>query len=168
MSNLYLIKIPNHIKLKYFYTKKQIIIINNNCSLSFDFKIIFLKKFNFLIIKKNYNNFYYYNLLNNYIKIINKKTRKIIFIKGIGFKAFKENFKLKLSVGYSHIITMNIPLNIELYIYKNMILLKSYNKSFLNNFIGILKNYKKFNIYKGTGLVISDELKILKKMKKKK
>ena len=141
-------------------------------SLTFSNYISFFIKKNKLLIsidkKKNKK-----SILNLYIKLIKLKIKGVLrgfkiklILKGIGFKAFIENNKLILKLGFSHNITILIPENIKIIDNINSLIFNSVDYIFLNQFVHMIKNYKKPEPYKGKGLILKNE-KILQKEGKK-
>lgn len=141
-------------------------------SLTFSNYIFFFIKKNKLLIsidkKKNKK-----SILNLYIKLIKLKIKGVLrgfkinlILKGIGFKAFIENNKLILKLGFSHNIKILIPENIKIINNTNNLIFNSIDYIFLNQFVHMIKNYKKPEPYKGKGLVLKNE-KILQKIGKK-
>ena len=141
-------------------------------SLTFiDYIYIFIKKNKLLISINKKNN--KKSILNLYTKLIKLKTGGVLrgfkiklILKGIGFKAFIENNKLILKLGFSHNIKILIPENIKIINNTNNLIFNSIDYIFLNQFVHMIKNYKKPEPYKGKGLVLKNE-KILQKEGKK-
>ena len=141
-------------------------------SLTFiDYVYFFIKKNKLLIsINKKKNK---KSILNLYIKLIKLKIKGVLqgfkinlILKGVGFKAFIENNKLILKLGFSHNITILIPENIKIINNTNILIFNSIDYIFLNQFVHMIKNYKKPEPYKGKGLLLKNE-KILQKEGKK-
>ena len=141
-------------------------------SLTFINCVYFFIKKNKLLIsvdsKKNKK-----SILNLYTKLIKLKIKGVLrgfkiklILKGIGFKAFIENNKLILKLGFSHNITILIPENIKIIDNINSLIFNSVDYIFLNQFVHMIKNYKKPEPYKGKGLILKNE-KILQKEGKK-
>ena len=144
----------------------------NSLFLTFNKNTNFFIKQNQLLINinidKNKKNF-----LNLYKKLIKLKIKGItqgfkisLLIKGIGFKAVIEHNNLILKLGFSHNIEILIPENIKIINNTNNLIFNSIDYIFLNQFVHMIKNYKKPEPYKGKGLVLKNE-KILQKEGKK-
>lgn len=101
---------------------------------------------------------------------LNKKQPfvKRLKIRGLGYKALQENDYLLLNLGYSVPIKIKIPKRIsKIAIKKNTIIITSYDKTFLGNFVSLLCSSKKKDAYKGKGLFLEYESPNLKQVKKK-
>jgi large subunit ribosomal protein L6 len=163
---------PVNIKI---YNKNNIIFFKTSLGI---LSLIFIKNINFFI-KKNkllININFIKNkksILNLYNKLIKIKIKGVsqgfkisLLLKGIGFKAFIENGKLILKLGFSHNIIIPIPSNIEIINQTNTLIFSSIDFIFLNEFVHYIKNHKKPEPYKGKGLLLKNE-KILQKEGKK-
>ena len=107
-----------------------------------------------------------------FLKQLNTLYIKKLFLLGIGFRCwiFKDynfiNFIL-LKLGFSRDVSLVIPLCIKLTCLKpTLIFLKSNDKLILEQFAALLCSLKKFNFYKGKGLVSSNKTFSLKLGKK--
>jgi large subunit ribosomal protein L6 len=179
--NIYIIhekiKIPNNI---------NIILKNNNLTLigplgNINLDImnsisIFIKNNKILL---NFNNLYLKrkkkSFLNLYKSLIKLKIKGILqgfklslFLKGLGFKAFIENNILILKLGYSHSINIIIPENIKIINQTNKLIFTSNDWLFLTKYVHHIKSFKKPEPYKGKGLLLKNEVIILKEGKKSK
>jgi ribosomal protein L6P/L9E len=107
--------------------------------------------------------------LESFLKLENKDSFvKRIKISGLGYKVIKENGELSFSLGYSSPIKTKIPEYItDVIIKKNLLVLKSFNKVFLGNFVSLLSNIKGKDVYKGKGLSLEYSSSKLKPIKKK-
>ena len=99
---------------------------------------------------------------------LQKKKLKLV---GIGYKIniFKEQINnfLYLQLGYSHNICLKLPYKIKIKIIKQKtILIYSFCKQTLNNFIITLRSYRYPDNYKGKGILYNNEKLVLKKNKK--
>nr|YP_009547918.1 ribosomal protein L6 [Bremia lactucae]AZL92970.1 ribosomal protein L6 [Bremia lactucae] len=136
-----------------------------------DYEYFFIKKNKLLIsINKKKNK---KSILNLYTKLIKLRMKGVLqgfkiklILKGIGFKSFIENNKLILKLGFSHSIVILIPENIKIINNINSLIFNSIDYIFLNQFVHMIKNYKKPEPYKGKGLLLQNE-KILQKEGKK-
>lgn len=93
-----------------------------------------------------------------------------VFFNGVGYRAELSNNKtLVIRLGYSHILNIQIPQNIEIFIAKrNHMSCRSYNLSDLRLFVSKLQKLRKFDVYKGKGLLLKNQVFKLKEGKKKK
>ena len=183
--NLYFFKkiyIPISVNITIFNLNNQqfLVLSNMNSNKIFILIPLFLKIFFF-------NNFLYLHFINsnrlfnkilfsfisyflNTLFILRKNTAKTIFVKGVGLRiTFSDNLSnsLKLKLGYSHLISLNIPLSLKVLLFKKKILIFSYNRVLLGNFCSIIQNFKPLNIFTGKGLYIKRKKLILKSYIKK-
>ena len=137
---------------------------------------VFIKKeyilltFNNIYLKRKKKSF-----LNLYKSLIKLKLKGILqgfklnlFLKGLGFKAIIENNILTLKLGFSHSITVNIPKKIKIINQTNKLIFSSYDWPFLTKYVYYIKNFKQPEPYKGKGLLLKNEIIILKEGKKSK
>ena len=165
-------KIPKNIKINIENNKIYFEGLLGKLSLNYINEILFFFKKNQLILilnsQKNKK-----SILNLYNKLIKLKIKGVLqgfklnlILKGIGFKAIIENNNLILKLGFSHNITIAIPVNIKVISQANNLIFSSIDFIFLTQFVHFIKNYKKPEPYKGKGLLLKNE-KILKKEGKK-
>lgn len=167
------IKIPSNIKI---YIKKKIIFFKGPFGvLSIEQKNLIIFKHNnqlilILPIKKNKKSILnlFYKLIIIKIKGISKKFKLQLILKGIGFKIFIENNILHLKVGFSHIIKIAIPNNIQIINQNNNLICSSNNFIELTQFIYKIRKIKQPEPYKGKGLLLKNEKILLKEGKKSK
>jgi len=121
------------------------------------------------------NNQYYFESHNDCRVLMGKIQKNIksvvsgyfkeIKIVGLGYMVYKIKDSLIFDLGYSHFISFKVPTNIIIKIEGQNIILYSINKEQLNRFISIIKQFRKINPYKGTGILNKDEKIKLKKGK---
>jgi len=110
----------------------------------------------------------YYSILKKKLQGIIQNFKKILILKGLGFKVFKEKEQLIFKLGYSHDVIVNIPSDIKVELLKaNQFILYSSDWEKLTQFCANLKKLRKVNPYKGKGLLFKDENIKLKEGKKK-
>ena len=73
-----------------------------------------------------------------------------------------------LKLGFSHSINIIIPQNINIINQNNKLIFISNDWLFLTKYIHYIKKYKKTEPYKGKGLLLKNEIIILKEGKKSK
>jgi large subunit ribosomal protein L6 len=165
-------KIPKNVKINIENNKIYFEGLLGKLSLNYINEILFFFKKNQLILilnsQKNKK-----SILNLYNKLIKLKIKGVLqgfklnlILKGIGFKAIVENNNLILKLGFSHNITIAIPVNIKVISQANNLIFSSIDFIFLTQFVHFIKNHKKPEPYKGKGLLLKNE-KILKKEGKK-
>jgi ribosomal protein L6P/L9E len=135
---------------------------------------------NFFIEGKNYNFTYeldneklfndFSELLNFWLRNIKRLYRKSLFLKGLGYKVTISDDKkfLLLKLGYSHIISVEIPTSrLIVRINKNSIVVEGYDPVEVGNFANRIRCLKKPDSYKGKGVWYKNEIRTLKELKKK-
>jgi large subunit ribosomal protein L6 len=107
--------------------------------------------------------------LGNWIKLFEKTFKKQLILKGLGFKAnfSEDNSKIELKVGFSHIVSIDIPKNdVQVSINNNLILIEGSDPSIVGNYAARIRNIKIPDSYKGKGFWYKNEKKSLKEIKK--
>lgn len=126
---------------------------------------------NIIIIKSERTNPIAISFINNLEKLISITSptyKKKLSIIGLGYKANVENNILKLKLGLSHLINIEIPKYIKRIITsKYSILIISNDEILLGDFINKLINIKPTDSYKGKGLSLVDVKQKLKPVVKK-
>jgi len=83
-------------------------------------------------------------------------TSKIFFFEleliGLGYRISIKKSRIRLSLGYSHIIFLLMPKGINIFKKKNRILVYGLNRRVFGDFISNLLKFKKLNPYKLKGL----------------
>jgi len=152
-----------------------------NCSYIFIFGLFGFLKFRFKkpnLVKVRFNKIkiygpnisqYYTNIqiLYNLFFSVNVGYKVFLELRGVGFKyKIKKNI-LYLVLGFSHLNQYKIPKSIYLFLLNVRLLrLMSCNLNLLNNFIYLIKNLKKLDVYKGKGIFFKGEFLLLKEGKK--
>jgi len=92
-------------------------------------------------------------LLQNSIKGVTVGFEKKLEIIGIGFKASVEVGKiLKLDVGFSHDVNLEIPKDINVFVEKNIITVSGIEKQRVGEFAAKIRDIKPPEPYKGKGI----------------
>ena len=141
--------IPKQVKINKIKTKIQILISNNS---------------NYIIQSQ------WLKVLLDQIYTLKKKYFKTILIRGVGLKiSFLEANPriLQLKLGFSHLIFLSIPKNIQVLILKRKIIIQGYEVSIVGNFSAKITNFKKINIFTGKGLWLKNIQKFYCKPVKK-
>jgi len=107
-----------------------------------------------------------YALLTNMINGVNTGAEKILDFNGIGFKATVKSNNLELNLGFSHPITVEAPAGIDFKVEKNRITVSGIDKELVGQVAAKIRNYRKPEPYKGTGIFYKDEVIIRKAGKK--
>ena len=168
------LKIPINVQIQYSNNILQIQgpLGKTQLQLSTDIFIKINKNFLLISTKKNKKKSFlnlFYALIKQKIKGVNQGFKKKIYLKGIGFKfEINQNF-LTLKLGYSHLIIIEIPIEIKLIVTKSIyLILSSFDYQKLTQFISFIKKKKKIDSYKGKGILYQNEIIKLKEGKKKK
>jgi large subunit ribosomal protein L6 len=153
---------------KYQFEKKLNCIIENG-SLFFEInKGLVSNKSNLRYLKKIIG-FHVRDLL-NFLTGLQTPFKESIELVGVGYKVVhdKKNNILFFSLGYSHDIALIIPDSITLDVNQNKISLASQNKRNLGMFASyISKSLRKFDKFKGKGLIRAGQYLQRKECKKK-
>lgn len=144
-------------KIKKFDINIKIKKINNNLIIiNKDNNLIKLKLYN-KILKKNQLNFFLKKLKNNILSLQEGWCIELL-LKGIGYKSFYIKKKLILDLGYSNLITYELPKNISIWNLKTKLIFFSSNKNLLNNIIFQIKKFSLPEIYTGKGILLKNEI----------
>jgi hypothetical protein len=113
----------------------------------------------------------YYSFFNAFFIFndTNKKYKKKLFLKGLGFKIFydKTLHLLNFKLGFSHLVLFSLPSNVFVSLNKTTLLLESKNNVVLGDIANKIKLLKIPDVYKGKGFVIKNEFIRSKPIKKK-
>ncbi|MGX7583148.1 hypothetical protein ACWNX6_00780 [Candidatus Vidania fulgoroideorum] len=147
------------IKLKYkyfiFYKKKSIFI-----------KIFSKKKMLKSILGT------YHSIIKNLIFGVSKGFSKSLSIDGLGYYvkiSKKDHNKLLFELGYSNLKSLFVDKKIKFNIEEKgkRIVLFCTNNILLGDFVNKILKLRKYNLYNGKGIKITNEIKVLKQRKKK-
>jgi len=98
-------------------------------------------------------------LITNAVKGADEKFTKTIVLKGVGFKVSKDENRLKFMLGFSHdkFVAISNDVDVEL---KGMtqINLSACNKQYIGDYAAKLCRLRKYNKYKGTGVLDQDKI----------
>ena len=102
----------------------------------------------------------------NMIAGVNTPFVKKLQVEGIGFKAEIAGKNLKLALGFSHPVLVEIPEGVTAAVDKNMITISGANKESVGQFAASVRELKKPEPYKGKGIRYEGEVIIRKQGKK--
>jgi len=91
-------------------------------------------------------------LLQNAVLGVNNGFEKKLEIKGVGYTAALEGNKIRLEVGYSHPVYLDIPEGIEVSVQKNVISVSGINKQKVGEFAAKIRKVRPPEPYKGKGI----------------
>jgi ribosomal protein L6P/L9E len=163
--NLKIIKVKNQIilacfiessKTKYFIVPKCIQIKKVDQNLFFynaeKAKIVYLTR-------------KFFDELTYECRNLKKTFFKTITIRGVGLKATlikspASNSCLELKLGFSHLILLTIPQDLNVTVLKRKIIIAGHNSIQVGNFTDKIQKFKTLNIYTGKGLWLKSKEKI--------
>jgi len=106
-------------------------------------------------------------ILRNHIEGVTEGFEKKLEIRGIGYRAFLEGEKgIKLEVGFSHPVILEIPSDIKILIEKNIITVSGVDKQKVGEFAAKLRRVRPPEPYKGKGIRYLGEKVRIKEGKK--
>lgn len=148
--------------------------LNKNLSITNENKILNIQIKNTTIKKKEIKkNYALINttkaLFKNYITGIQNYYEKTLILKGIGYKAELNKNNLKLYIGFSNAINIEIPSGIKVEINSHInIIIKGISKDIVGQFAANIRQKRKPDIYKGNGIKYKNEIIKFKSPKKSK
>ena len=104
--------------------------------------------------------------MRNMIAGVNTPFVKKLQVEGIGYKAELSGKQIKLAVGFSHPVLVQIPDGLTVGIDKNMITVTGADKEQLGEFAASVRAIKKPEPYKGKGIRYEGEVVRMKQCKK--
>ena len=96
-------------------------------------------------------------LINNMVIGVTKGFEKKLEINGVGYRANMEGKNIKLSLGYSHDITFEIPEGIQAKVEGNVITVSGISKQQVGQVAAEIRKLRKPEPYKGKGIKYEDE-----------
>jgi large subunit ribosomal protein L6 len=174
----YKIKIPNNIKitpnLKNFVVNgplgQEQILFPKDCTLNFQLSDKELQIYDSTIDSNNIcrqANQTAISLIQQGIRGVLTGYRKQLELIGVGYRASIVNNKLELKLGFSHLITKDIPDFLTINCPKqNIIVLQGTNQQKINEFASLLQKLRTPEPYKGKGIFYKNQI-ILRKQGKK-
>lgn len=100
----------------------------------------------------------FHGLVNSFVKVLE--------IVGVGYKASMAGSQLRLDLGYSHPIFLDIPKDVEIKLISSVeIEVKSFNRHSVGEFAAKIRGFRPPEPYKGKGVKYKDEI-ILRKIGK--
>lgn len=102
----------------------------------------------------------------NMVSGVNTPFMKKLQIEGIGYKAEMQGKAIKLALGFSHPVLVNIPEGLTVAIEKNIISISGADKDAVGQFAASVRALKKPEPYKGKGIRYEGE-RIIEKQGKK-
>lgn len=96
--------------------------------------------------------------LQNMVAGVNTPFVKKLDVQGIGYRAELSGKSLKLSVGYSHPVLMEVPEGLTVAVEKNIITISGADKESLGQFAASVRAVRKPEPYKGKGIRYEGEV----------
>ena len=106
-------------------------------------------------------------LINNLILGISEGFTKELEINGVGYQASKDGNRLKLQLGFSHDIFMDLPDGISIKVDRNILVVSGIDKQLVGEVAAKIRSLRKPEPYKGKGIRYKDEYVFRKEGKKK-
>ena len=106
--------------------------------------------------------------INNLIIGVTDGFKKVLQIKGVGYRASMSGKALNLQLGYSHPISYNPPQGIQIACPSNDVIeISGYDKVAVGQVAADIRAYRPPEPYKGKGIRYEDEFVLRKEGKKK-
>ena len=102
-------------------------------------------------------------LVNNMVIGVSEKFKKILTLKGVGYRAQVKNTQLSLSLGFSHEILLDIPEGIDVNVEANTnITINGIEKEQVGLFASKIRNLRIPEPYNGKGVLYDGEILVRK------
>ncbi len=105
-------------------------------------------------------------LIDNMIAGVKNGFEKKLILEGVGFNMTVQGKKIKMALGFSHPVEVDIPEGIEVNIEGNTMAISGIDKQVVGQFSAEIKSLKPVEPYKGKGFKYSDEIVRRKEGKK--
>lgn len=122
-------------------------------------------------LKISSNNF---SQLTSFIKLIKtskdmlyKKSKKVLVLRGLGYKMFLDSDKIVFKLGTSHQVYKKIPKDLNVIINKNLLVLEAHSKILLGHYAASILKLTRVDVYKNKGFSYKYSHQRLKPVKKK-
>ena len=100
----------------------------------------------------------YASHISNMIEGVNRPYKKTLVVEGIGYKAELKGDKLVFGLGFSHPVTVPIPVGLKITSEKNVIGITGVDKEQVGQFAAHIRSLKKPEPYKGKGIMYQGEI----------
>lgn len=105
-------------------------------------------------------------LLANNVIGVSEGFKKILELRGVGYRAQAQGKKLNLSLGFSHPVEYEIPEGIEAQVEKSNIIISGFDKQKVGQVAAEIRAFRPPEPYKGKGVRYVDEHVAMKEGKK--
>jgi large subunit ribosomal protein L6 len=107
-------------------------------------------------------------LVSNLVEGVTQGFTKVLTIKGVGYRANAQGPKLKLQLGYSHDVDLDVPAGLEVKTPdQTTIEISGIDKQAVGQFAAEIRRWRKPEPYKGKGIAYKGEFIFRKEGKKK-
>ena len=90
---------------------------------------------------------------------VSEKFEHTLQLQGVGYRAQVTDKKLILNLGYSHPISIEIPIGINIKIEKNIgIIITGFDKELIGQLAATIRNKRPPEPYKGKGILYKNEI----------
>ena len=96
-------------------------------------------------------------LVANMVTGVTEGFAKELEIHGVGYRADVAGKKLKLAVGFSHPVEMDIPEGISVSVQENKVRVEGANRQHVGHFASLIRSLRPPEPYKGKGIRYADE-----------
>jgi large subunit ribosomal protein L6 len=105
-------------------------------------------------------------LLANNVIGVSEGFKKILELRGVGYRATAEGKKLNLSLGFSHPVVYNLPEGVTAIVEKSNITISGHDKQRVGQVAAEIRAFRPPEPYKGKGVRYADEHVAMKEGKK--
>ena len=105
-------------------------------------------------------------LLANNVTGVSEGFKKVLELRGVGYRAQSEGRKLNLSLGFSHPVVYEVPAGVDAQVDKNSIIITGYDKQRVGQVAAEIRAFRPPEPYKGKGVRYADEYVAMKEGKK--
>jgi large subunit ribosomal protein L6 len=105
------------------------------------------------------------SLVTNMVTGVTEGYKKVLEVKGVGYRVAMKGNDIELSVGFSHPVIFNVPKGITASVEENRITVEGIDKQLVGETAAQIRRIKKPEPYKGKGIKYQDE-EIIRKVGK--
>ncbi len=105
-------------------------------------------------------------LLANNVTGVSEGFKKILELRGVGYRAQAQGKKLNLSLGFSHPVEYEIPEGVDAQVEKSNIIISGFDKQKVGQVAAEIRAFRPPEPYKGKGVRYADEYVAMKEGKK--
>jgi len=105
-------------------------------------------------------------LLANNVTGVSEGFKKVLELRGVGYRAASEGKKLNLSLGFSHPVVYELPEGVEAVVEKSNITISGHDKQRVGQVAAEIRAFRPPEPYKGKGVRYIDEYVAMKEGKK--